>query len=90
MRRIVAIMGIILILFTNIVSAYNPYGNIYEYNLYFNGKLLNTTEVPKPALKIGEPFNVKIDFIVYKKCEMSIKLRNGQKITSSFHLVIAV
>ncbi|AKB56822.1 sarcinarray family MAST domain-containing protein [Methanosarcina barkeri] len=74
MRRIVSIVGIILIFFTNIASAYNPYGDIYEYNLYFNGKLLNTTEVPKPILKIGEPFNVKIDFIVHKKCEMSIKL----------------
>ncbi len=74
MRTKVAIMGIILILFTNIASAYNPYGDIYEYDLYFNGKLLNTTEVPKPILKIGEPFDVKIDFIAYKKCEMSIKL----------------
>jgi len=74
MRRKIAIMGIILILFTSTASAYNPYGDVYEYNLYFNGKLLNTTEVPKPVLKIGEPFDVKIDFIVYKKCEMSIKL----------------
>ncbi|WP_331455095.1 sarcinarray family MAST domain-containing protein [Methanosarcina siciliae] len=60
----------ILILTVNLASAYN----VYEYNLYFNGKLLNTTEVPKPVLKIDEPFDVKIDFIVYKKCEMSIKL----------------
>ena len=74
MRRKIAIMGIFLILFTNPASAYNPYGDVYEYNLYFNGKLLNTTEVPKPVLKIDEPFDVKIDFIVYKKCEMSIKL----------------
>ena len=74
MRRTVSIMGTILILLTNISSAYNPYGDIYEYDLYFNGKLLNTTEVPKPILKIGEPFNVKIDFVVYRKCEMSIKL----------------
>jgi MAST domain-containing protein len=74
MNREVAIMGIFLVLFTNVASAYNPYGDIYEYNLYFNGKLLNATEVPKPILKIGEPFNVKIDFSIYKKCEMSIKL----------------
>ena len=86
MRGIVAIIGTIFILFTNAASAYNPYGDIYEYNLYFNGKLLNTTEVPKPALKIGEPFKVKIDFIVYKKCEMSIKLseiENGYFIISN-------
>jgi MAST domain-containing protein len=70
----VAMVGIILVLFTSTASAYNPYGDVYEYNLYFDGKLLNTTEVPKPILKIGEPFDVKIDFIVYKKCEMSIKL----------------
>ena len=70
MRRTVSIMGTILILLTNISSAYNPYGDIYEYDLYFNGKLLNTTEVPKPILKIGEPFNVKIDFVVYRKSIM--------------------
>ncbi|HOW16029.1 sarcinarray family MAST domain-containing protein [Methanosarcina sp.] len=74
MRREIAIMGAIFILFTSTASAYNPYGDVYEYNLYFDGKLLNTTEVPKPVLKIGEPFDVKIDFMVYKKCEMSVKL----------------
>lgn len=72
-------MGVILILFTSTASAYNPYGDVYEYNLYFNGKLLNTTEVPKPVLKIGEPFDVKIDFAIYKKCEMSIKLSEIEK-----------
>ncbi|WP_332882047.1 sarcinarray family MAST domain-containing protein [Methanosarcina horonobensis] len=67
MRRKIAIMGAILILFTSAASAYNSYGDIYEYNLYFNDKLLNTTEVPKPILKIGEPFDIKIDFITHKK-----------------------
>lgn len=79
MRRKIVLMGVILILFTSTASAYNPYGDVYEYNLYFNGKLLNTTEVPKPVLKIGEPFDVKIDFAIYKKCEMSIKLSEIEK-----------
>ncbi|WP_255680588.1 sarcinarray family MAST domain-containing protein [Methanosarcina sp. DH2] len=68
MRQKVTIIGIGLILFTNLASAYNPYGEVYEYDLYFNGKILDTTEVPKPILKIDEPlFTVRIDFKIYIK-----------------------
>jgi len=85
MRRKIAIIGIVLILFTDIVSAYNPYGEVYEYDLYFNGKLLDTTEVPKPILKINEPFTVRIDFKIYKKCELSVMLNEIEK--NNFHVI---
>ncbi|KKG09644.1 hypothetical protein EO98_07575 [Methanosarcina sp. 2.H.T.1A.6] len=79
MRRKVAIIGIVLILFTDITSAYNPYGEVYEYDLYFNSKLLDTAEVPKSILKINEPFTVSIDFKMYKKCELSVMLSEIEK-----------
>jgi MAST domain-containing protein len=71
-RLILSSLGFILLI--NTVSANNLYGDVYEYDLYFNGKLLDTTEVPKPVLKINEPFTVRIDFKIYQKCELSVML----------------
>jgi MAST domain-containing protein len=58
----------------HIGSASNPYGEIYEYDLYFNGKLLDVSEVPHPTLRIGEPFKVRVDFTVHQKCYVSLML----------------
>ena len=60
-----------LIIFPEIGSASNPYGEIYEYDLYFNGKLLDVNEVPHPTLKIGEPFKVRVDLTVYERYYIS-------------------
>ena len=65
---------IILFLHSNIALAYNPYGEVYTYDVYYNGKLLPGTEVAKPTLKIGEPFTVKIDLTVYQEYKVSGKL----------------
>jgi MAST domain-containing protein len=73
------------ILLINTASAYNPYGDVYEYDLYFNGKLLDTTEVPKPILKINEPFTVRVDFKIYKKCELSVMLNEIEK--NNFYVI---
>lgn len=67
----VLLLTLILILLTEIGSASNPYGEIYEYDLYFNGKLLEVDEVPHPILKIGEPFEIRVDFTSYQKCYVS-------------------
>ncbi|WP_440956488.1 sarcinarray family MAST domain-containing protein [Methanosarcina sp. Mfa9] len=68
------IIGFLLLLLTNQASAYNPYGNIYTYNVYYNGILLPGTEVAKPTLKIGEPFELKINMTVYQEYKVSGKL----------------
>ncbi|RXA20084.1 sarcinarray family MAST domain-containing protein [Methanosarcina sp. MSH10X1] len=60
-----------LIIFTEVGTASNPYGDIYEYDLYFNGKLLDVNEVPHLTLKIGEPFKVRVDFTVYERYYVS-------------------
>ncbi|HII01050.1 TPA: sarcinarray family MAST domain-containing protein [Methanosarcinaceae archaeon] len=73
------LLSLSFILLINTASAYNPYGEVYEYDLYFNDKLLDTTEVPKPILKINEPFTVRIDFKIYKKCELSVMLNEIEK-----------
>ena len=65
-------LGSILLL--HVGSASNPYGEIYEYELFFNGKLLDVSEVPHSTLKIGEPFKIRIDFAVHQKCYVSIML----------------
>jgi len=65
---------LIILSLQNVAFAYNPYGELYTYEVFYNGKLLPGTEVAKPTLKIGEPFKVGIDMIVYQKCEVSVKL----------------
>ncbi len=83
MKFILSSLSFILLI--NTASAYNPYGEIYEYDLYFNGKLLDTTEVPKPILKINEPFTVKIEFKTYQKCELSVMLNEIEK--DNFYII---
>ncbi len=83
MKFILSSLSFILLI--NTASAYNPYGEIYEYDLYFNGKLLDTTEVPKTILKINEPFTVKIEFKTYQKCELSVMLNEIEK--DNFYII---
>lgn len=60
------------LLFTSIiVVADSPYASI---NVYYNDKLYPGSEIPKPLLKIGEPFNVGFDVTSYQKCYISVKL----------------
>nr|WP_048128947.1 sarcinarray family MAST domain-containing protein [Methanosarcina lacustris] len=65
------IIVLILISTINLATAYNPYGNIYTYDVYYDDKLLPGIEVAKPILKIGEPFQIRIDFTTYQKCYVS-------------------
>ena len=55
----------------NLSTATNPYGEIYTYDVYYNDKLLPGTEVAKPILKIGEPFNIKVNMTVYHEYKVS-------------------
>ncbi len=60
------------LLFTSlIVVADSPYASI---DVYYNDKLYPGSEIPKPLLKIGEPFNVRFDVTSYQKCYISVKL----------------
>jgi MAST domain-containing protein len=61
----------ILILTVNLAAASNPYGEIYTYDVYYNDKLLPGTEIAKPLLKIGEPFNIKVNVTVYQEYKVS-------------------
>ncbi|AKB79625.1 hypothetical protein MSHOH_3142 [Methanosarcina horonobensis HB-1 = JCM 15518] len=82
-KFLLSTLGFILLI--NTVSAHNLYGEVYEYDLYFNGKLLDTTEVPKPVLKVNEPFTVRIDFKIYTKCELSVMLSEIEK--NNFYVI---
>ncbi|AKB29584.1 hypothetical protein MSSIT_2865 [Methanosarcina siciliae T4/M] len=62
---------ICLVVFPNVSSASSPYG---EMQVYYNDRLLPGSEVAKPTLKIGEPFNVSINLTVYQKSEVSVML----------------
>ena len=60
-----------LLLLPIIGSAESSYGKI---DVYFDGKLYPGAEIPKPVLKIGEPFKVRFDIIPYQRCEVSVML----------------
>ncbi|HWR25412.1 MAG TPA: sarcinarray family MAST domain-containing protein, partial [Methanosarcina sp.] len=68
------IMLSIIISTISLATASNPYGKIYTYDVYYNDKLLPGTEVAKPILKIGEPFNIKTNMTVYQEYKVSGKL----------------
>lgn len=57
--------------FPMITSAESHYANI---DVYYNDKLYPGSEIPKPLLKIGEPFTVRFDVTSYQKCYVSVKL----------------
>lgn len=66
------IIGIFCIfLLTDSVAADSPYGKI---EVYYNDKLLPGTEIAKPSLKIGEPFNLKVNMTVYQEYKVSGQL----------------
>ncbi|MGE4495935.1 MAG: sarcinarray family MAST domain-containing protein [Methanosarcina sp.] len=66
------LMSILLLTATvNSATASNPYGEVYTYDVYYNDKLLPDVEVAKPLLKIGEPFNIKINMTVYHEYKVS-------------------
>jgi len=65
---------LIILSLQNVAFAYNPYGEIYTYEVYYDGKLLPGTEVAKPTLKIGEPFTVAVEMTMYQDCKVYIKL----------------
>ena len=72
MKKIVLFTAIIIIIFMPIVSlAENPYAKI---EVYYNNKLYPGTEIPKPCLKIGEPFTVRFDVTSYQRCYLSVQL----------------
>ncbi|WP_214045463.1 sarcinarray family MAST domain-containing protein [Methanomethylovorans sp.] len=73
MKNIFNIMFSILFIFMIpiIGSAESSYGKI---DVYFDGKLYPGAEMPKPFLKIGEPFKVRFDIIPYQRCEVSVML----------------
>jgi len=83
------IILIIILLSSNVALAYNPYGEIYTYEVYYNGELLPGTEVAKPNLKIGEPFSVAVEMTMYQYCQVYIELSDlGTYSGSNFFIVI--
>lgn len=71
MRVKCLILMSILILTVNLATAYNPYGEVFIYDVYYNDKLLPGTEIAKPLLKIGEPFTIKVNMTVYQEYKVS-------------------
>lgn len=64
-------IGTLFILLTNIASASSPYGSI---DAYYNDELLPGKEVAKPTIKIGEPFNVKVNLTLNQTSILFIKV----------------
>ncbi|RXA20085.1 sarcinarray family MAST domain-containing protein [Methanosarcina sp. MSH10X1] len=64
----------LLIATISLANASNPYGKLYTYDVYYNDNLLPGVEVAKPLLKIGEPFNLKINMTVYQEYKVSGQL----------------
>ncbi|AKB24188.1 hypothetical protein MSMTP_0719 [Methanosarcina sp. MTP4] len=71
MKLKIVIVGIILLILTNVASASSQYGSI---DVYFNDNFLPGKEVAKPTLKIGEPVKVKIDLTLNQKSILFIKV----------------
>ena len=65
------ILTVICIFSIGMASASSQYGSI---DVYYNDKLLPGKEVAKPLLKIEEPFKIRVDFTVYQKSYISVKL----------------
>ncbi|RXA19342.1 sarcinarray family MAST domain-containing protein [Methanosarcina sp. MSH10X1] len=70
MKKRNIIFGIIisLLLLQNSATATSEYGKI---DVYFNDQILPSDVVATPALKIGEPFNVKVNVTVYQEYKLS-------------------
>jgi sarcinarray family protein len=64
----IGIFCIILLTEVAIASSY------CKMDVYYNDKLLPGAEIAKPVLKIGEPFNIKIDTTVNQEYKVSGKL----------------
>jgi len=80
---------LIIFLSQNVAFAYNPYGEIYTYEVYYDGKLLPGTEVAKPTLKIGEPFSVAVKMTMYQYCQVYLELSDlGTGLGSNNFVVI--
>lgn len=54
-----------------VVAAESPYAKI---DVYYNGKLYPGSDIPKPLLKIGEPFTIRFDVTSYQRCYLSVQL----------------
>jgi MAST domain-containing protein len=68
------VMVLMLISTIGLATASNPYGKIYTYDVYYNDKLLPGTEVAKPALKIGEPFEVKFEITLNQTSTLFVQV----------------
>jgi len=62
--------GIIIsfLFFQSNATALSEYGKL---DVYFNDQILPVEKVATPTLKVGEPFNVKINMTVYQECRVS-------------------
>lgn len=64
-------INLVLLLSPLVAVAESPYGNI---DIYYNEKLYPNAEIPKPILKIGEPFTLRIELTVYQKSFVNVAL----------------
>ncbi|MCC4768376.1 sarcinarray family MAST domain-containing protein [Methanosarcina sp. DH1] len=69
--KLILIGAFCIVLLTGNAAADSPYGKI---DVYYNDKLLPGAEVAKPLLKIGEPFNLKVNMTVYQEYKVSGQL----------------
>ena len=66
------VIFIAIFMFMPIVAlAESPYAKI---DVYYNDKLYPDAEIPKPLLRIGEPFVVRFDVTSYQRCYLSVEL----------------
>ncbi|SES62112.1 sarcinarray family protein [Methanococcoides vulcani] len=69
--RLFIAVNLVLLLSPLVAVAESTYGNI---DVYYNGELYPNSEVPKPILKIGEPFTLRIELTVFQTSFVNVVL----------------
>ncbi|MEL4306234.1 sarcinarray family MAST domain-containing protein [Methanococcoides sp. LMO-2] len=73
MIKTILMILLLILSFSTSALAYNPYGEVYTYEVYYNGDKLDL-DAAKPVLKIGEPFTLKFELTVYQKSFVNVVL----------------
>lgn len=73
MIKTILLAALIMFSFSTSALAYNPYGELYTYEVYYNGEELEL-DAAKPVLKIGETFTLRFELTVYQKSFVNVVL----------------
>ena len=78
MKKVILAFVLFICITSTASAAYNPYGEIYTYEAYYNGQILEM-EPAKPVLKIGEPFTVKVEMTLNQPSMLFVMIGSMRK-----------